>query len=91
MKTMMDIHESTQDFRHLAAKSTPPPLSDDDDEMVLNYSDSEDDRSSKVSKNENFKDALDLLDKGTKSPGITSVALHQNIYISRQSNGNHRR
>lgn len=61
---MMDIHESAQEFRLLAAKSTPPAVSDDDDEMVLNYSDSEDEHSSKLSKNENLKEALDLLDKG---------------------------
>ncbi len=62
---MMDIHESAQEFRHLAAKSTDPAITDDeDDEMVLNYSDSEDDHSSKVSKNESLKENLDLLDKG---------------------------
>lgn len=65
LKSMMDIHEPAQEFRHLGVKSTPAPaVSDDDEEMVLNYSDSEDDHSSKVSKNENFKDALDLFDKG---------------------------
>lgn len=71
---MMDIHESAQEFRHLAAKSTSQSVSDDDDEMVLNYSDSEDDHSSKLSKNENLKEALDLLEKG-----ITSI---NNIFIS---------
>lgn len=60
---MMDIHESAQEFRHLAVKSTPQSVCDDD-EMVLNYSDSDDDHSSKVSKNENLKEALDMLDNG---------------------------
>lgn len=64
LKSMMDIHESAQEFRHLASNSVPQVISDDDDEMVLNYSDSEDDHSSKVSKSENLKEALDLLEKG---------------------------
>lgn len=62
---MMDVHESAQEFRHLGSKSTPQVLSDDDEDIVLNYSDSEDDQSSKLSsKNENLKESLDLLDKG---------------------------
>ncbi|XP_037044608.1 activating transcription factor 7-interacting protein 1 [Bradysia coprophila] len=61
---MMDIHESAQEFRHLAVKSSAPTVSDEDEEMVLNYSDSEDDHSSKNSKSETLKDeVLDLLDK----------------------------
>ncbi|KAJ6641859.1 Activating transcription factor 7-interacting protein 1, partial [Pseudolycoriella hygida] len=61
LKSMMDVQEPGQEFRCLATESTPQAVSDD--EMVLNYSDSEDDRSSKESKNGNPKEALELLDK----------------------------
>ncbi|KAG4077489.1 hypothetical protein HA402_002916 [Bradysia odoriphaga] len=64
LKSMMDIHESAQEFRHLTVKSSAAAVSDEEEEMVLNYSDSEDDHSSKNSKSETLKDeVLDLLDK----------------------------
>lgn len=62
LKSMMDIHESAQEFRHLAVKPSAPTVSDEE-EMVLTYSDSDDDHSSKNSKSPHMNENLDLLDK----------------------------